>query len=101
MKRSFGRWPGLDAGLAFSWRRPPLPLLLAAFGIERDEEAADVHRVAAYADEQVVLDDERRSRREILKPCIGDLFSPAFLAVARVETDHPVVRPEEVQPFLI
>ena len=39
--------------------RVPAPLHVAGFGIARFQEAGNVHRVAAHADHDVILHDQR------------------------------------------
>ena len=63
--------------------------------IERLQERRRVE-VVAGADEDVIADDHRRVRREVLLVERRDLVPPDFLAGLRVEADDPVVVQLEV-----
>ena len=72
------------------------PVALAGFGIVRLEESRRIE-VVACAHQHVVVDDDRRHRREVLLIEVGDLDVPAFLACASIERDEVIVRRFEEQ----
>ena len=72
------------------------PIAFAGFGIVRLEEPRRIE-VVARSNEHVVVDDDRRHRREVLLIEVGDLDVPAFLARARIERDEVIVRRFEEQ----
>ena len=83
--------PRVEPGIARIHRhRVEDPLALAGLRIVRLQEAGRVE-VVAGADQHVVVDDDRRHRREVLLIEVGDLDVPAFLAGARVERHEVVV----------
>src|ERR1051326_6207600 len=97
MPRGVEAGPGVDAGIAGIHRDGvERPLQGSGFRIERLDEAGRVH-VVPGADNHVIAEDHRSVGREVLLVEAGDLLLPNFLAVARVETYHPVVVQLEVE----
>ena len=62
------RLPGLVAGLAGTGNGVEAPGLLAGLGVVGGDEAADAQLAAADADDDLVLDDERRQRQRVARP---------------------------------
>ena len=92
--------PGLEPGIAgILRRRVPGPLHLTGVGVVGLHEAWCVE-VVARADEHVVVDDDRRRGREVLRVQLGDLLGPALFAGPAVEADQVVVRCRHVEPLL-
>ena len=89
--------PRVEARVArFLRRGVPLPLQIAGLRIERLQEPGHVE-VVARSDQDVVVDDDRRHRVEVLLLETGQLPGPALLAGARVERDQVVVGRHEKQ----
>ena len=65
-------------------------------GIEGIEEAGHVHGVAAHADDDVVLHDQRGRGGEVLLAGVGVILSPEFMTGVCVQGDEPVVGREEI-----
>ena len=72
--------PGFRAGIAFLDRlAPPLPLQVAGFRIVRFQESGHIQRITTCAYQNMVSDDDRRGRGEVLLLHVGDFFVPALL----------------------
>ena len=83
--------PGLQTGIALLHRhRVELPLHIAGLGIERLQISGLVE-VVAGPDQDVIADDDRRGRGEILQVEIGDVFVPDFLAGLGVQANQNIV----------
>src|SRR5882724_5630116 len=101
MHRGVHGRPALDAWLAGARRGPPFPLHFTGFRVEGYEETTDVHRIATHANQDMIPDNQRSRRGEVLQSSVGDSLTPALLSGVGVNTDHPVVGPEEIQPALV
>ena len=74
---------------------------LAGFRIARFEIAGNIERIAAHADDDVIADDDRRGRGEILLFHVGDFNVPALRAILGVERNQVIVGRFEVQPVAV
>ena len=100
MPRGIEIGPGLQAGIALLHRhRIELPLHVAGFGIERLQVSRLVEIVAG-TDQNVIADDDRRGRGEILQVEIGDIFVPDFLAGLGVQAQQNIVGRFHIQPVV-
>src|SRR3954463_4358624 len=90
--------PRLRSGIAFLLRDGvPPPLQFTGFRIASVEITGDVEVVSADADNDVILDDNRRRRAVVELIQIRDGLMPAFGTVLDVEADEIVVWRFEVQ----
>ena len=101
MARRIEARPRVEAGIARVHRHGVEdPLALAGFSVVRLQEAGHVE-VVARAHDDMVVDDDRRHRREILFVEPRNLDAPLLLAGSGVELDEVVVvelGEEEVLP---
>ena len=84
--------PRLAAGLAGGGDRVEAPDLLARVHVVRGDETADAVLAAARADDDEIVDDERRHRHGVRELRVGNHCFPERLPVARVDRDQDAHR---------
>ena len=79
------RLPGLMPGFARPGNRVEAPDLLSRARVVGGDEAANAVLAAADADDDLVLDDERRQRHRVAGLAVGHLGLPQRPAASRVD----------------
>ena len=80
--------PGFRSRLARRRHGPETPGALAGLRVVRIEESANAAFGAGDADDDLVLDRERRAGRRVVEPGIGERLLPQHAAGTRVERDE-------------
>ena len=97
MTRGIEARPGVESRIPGLHRHGiELPLQFAGLGSNDCKKPGHV-QVVAGADQQVVVDDDGRHRREVLFVEVGNLDVPALLAGAGIERHEIVVRRLEIE----
>src|SRR5579859_1024701 len=91
--------PRFKSRVAFLQRStPPFPLNVAGFGIMSFQETGNVERIAASANDDMVADNNRRGRGEVLLLHVGNFLVPTLFSGQCIERNKIVVWSLEKNP---